>query len=757
MQYCIGVDLGTAYTAAAVARDGRVEIATLGTRAIEMPSVAFLREDGQLLFGEAAERRSVTEPTRVAREFKRRMGDSTSVLVGSTPFSAHALMGKLLVSVVSAVAEREGTAPDRVVVTYPANWGAYRLELLGQAIHQADIGDVGVVTEPEAAAAHYASTTRVVPGDTVAVYDLGGGTFDATVLRRLEGGFELLGQPHGIEQLGGVDFDEAVFRHVTANIGTNLNDLDPDDPAMVAAIARLRRDCVDAKEALSYDTATTIPVALPSHRGSVRLTRGELEQMIRPALADTVHMLERAVRSAAVAPADLKAVVLVGGSSRIPLVAQMLGEGLGRPVAIDVHPKHAVALGAARLAEAGVTGPAAAPAPVTARTPATAPGTAPGTTGPPPPPGTAPSPVGEPAGRGGPPWPPGPPAELPAGRPTPGRRRLLAIAGGVGALALDTAVALAAQGDGDGNEPGPSSVRSETTGATEPGGGTTSPGEPGGQGEGFVIFETDRGGLDAPIRSLWAMALDGSRPRRVVQTAGGDGHPTFSSNGRRLAYLHTESPDTPDADNSWQLMVSAPDGSGSHVLVDGVGRYFRPAWSPDDTAIVIPLEVDGQVDLWRIDANTGDREPVTDTPEPEFDPDWSPDGTRIVYRRDVGGDPEIFVLDVASGGETQLTSHPGYDSDPRWSPDGTHILFTSDVGGSNEEILSMRADGTDVRTLSNDPAKDHDAIWTSDGTTIIFVSERDGGDVEIYAMSPDGEDQRRLTDNPGYDGVPDAN
>ena len=108
MGYTLGVDLGTTYTAAAVYRDGRVEIATLGNRAAAIPSVVLLREDEEVLTGDAANRRGVTEPDRVAREFKRRVGDTTPIFLGGAPYSAETLMGKLLRSVVDEVSSTRG-------------------------------------------------------------------------------------------------------------------------------------------------------------------------------------------------------------------------------------------------------------------------------------------------------------------------------------------------------------------------------------------------------------------------------------------------------------------------------------------------------------------------------------------------------------------------------------------------------------------------------------------------------------------------
>lgn len=365
MGYVLGIDLGTTFTAAAVQRDGSAQIASLGSRGAAIPSVVLLREDETVLTGEAAERRSMTEPDRVAREFKRRLGDTTPILLAGTPYSAEALTSRLLRWVVEEVEVREGGPPDAITVTYPANWGAYKIDLLNQAVRMADVGvPVTLITEPVAAAISYATQQRLDVGGVIAVFDLGGGTFDAAVLRRTDDGFEILGAPEGIERLGGIDFDAAVFAHVARTIGDSLTELDENDPAAQNAVARLRADCVEAKEALSSDTDASIPVFLPNLQTEVRLTRAEFESMIRPSLVDAIDALRRALRSADVAPEAVAAVLLVGGSSRIPLVAQLVGAELGRPVAVDAHPKHSVAIGAALAAGAGVIG-SVSPAPAT--------------------------------------------------------------------------------------------------------------------------------------------------------------------------------------------------------------------------------------------------------------------------------------------------------------------------------------------------------------------------------------------------------
>lgn len=356
----IGVDLGTTFSAAAVFRDGRAEIASLGTRGAAIPSVVVLHAQGDVLIGEAAEHRAVSDPTRTAREFKRRLGDPVPIVLGGTPYGAEALMGHLLRYMVDRVVEQEGAPPAKTIVTHPANYGPYKLDLLREAVRLADVGPVEFLTEPEAAAIEYAQRERLEPGQVVAVYDFGGGTFDAAVLRKTAAGFELLGTPEGMERVGGIDFDQAVLAHVDASLGGLVAETDATEPVALAALARLRDDCRVAKEALSTDTDAAIPVMLPHVQTEVRLTRPEFEAMIAPRVAETIASLERAIRSAAVDAGQVNKVLLVGGTSRIPLVAQMVRESTGLAVAVDAHPKFVIALGAATAAGASLE-PVAAP------------------------------------------------------------------------------------------------------------------------------------------------------------------------------------------------------------------------------------------------------------------------------------------------------------------------------------------------------------------------------------------------------------
>src|SRR5581483_10811604 len=363
-RYALGVDLGTTYTAAAVLRDGRAEIVTFGHRSTSLPSVIYGGDDA-VLVGEPADRRRTTEPERVAREFKRRMGDPTPTMLGGRPWSAELLTSELLQAVVAQVVADQGGAPASIVLTHPANWGPYKLEVLREDVRICGLDGVVMVAEPVAAATYYATEARVADGTAIAVYDLGGGTFDATVVRRDGDAFRVLGEPRGIERLGGIDFDEAVFAFVLDAAGIDLDALDPGDPTTMGALAQLRRDCVEAKEALSQYTVVNIGVLLPSAQRQVRITRTEFEHLVQPLVDRSVTTLARAIDEAG---DGVRSVLLVGGSSRVPLVGRRIAEGLRLPVSIDAHPKHSVALGAAIVAAR-----VAAPAPSPAVEPATAP------------------------------------------------------------------------------------------------------------------------------------------------------------------------------------------------------------------------------------------------------------------------------------------------------------------------------------------------------------------------------------------------
>jgi formylglycine-generating enzyme required for sulfatase activity/actin-like ATPase involved in cell morphogenesis len=489
MNYGLGIDLGTTFTAAAVYRDGSVRPVTLGHRSGAVPSAVFARNDGSFAYGEEAATLLLGEPRQGIREPKRRIGLRDPIDLGIRDAPADELLAGYLAWVVTRVAAAEGAPPGRVVLTYPAVWGAAKLEVFQAVAAQAGLAGASFMTEPHAAAVSLHADEAIPTGALVGVYDLGGGTFDAAVLRRTAAGFELVGTPEGVEHLGGVDFDETLFHHVRLSLGSRW-DAAERDPNFPVAVAALRREVVAAKELLSEEADVDIPVMLPGAATSIRVSRPEFEMLIRPTVDETVGVLRRALRSAQVDPGQLTAVLLAGGSARIPLVGEAVRAALGRAT-VPADPKYAVARGAALLASEGAveTAPFRAPEPPPVPPPPVLP---------PAPPSAAAAGSGAPAsaadaaavGAGaiavgaaaadrrvasrpaG-----GSPPMRPVGEDGPKRRGVLALVG-IGAVAAlvagGVAFALSRGGDDDGGQ--------VATATTEEGSGTTSTG--GGDGPG---------------------------------------------------------------------------------------------------------------------------------------------------------------------------------------------------------------------------------------------------------------------------------
>lgn len=372
MSYTLGLDLGTTSSAAAVNDGSVVRMLSVDHSAAVVPSVVHLDADGTILVGSAAERRAISDPGGVAREFKRRFGDPQPLILSGTPVAANDLMVEVASALVTIATEQLGETPERLVVCHPANWGSYKLGLLSDTLNNSSLPPHTLISEPEAAAIHYASQERVGDGEVIAVYDLGGGTFDAVVLRKTErdpSGWEMLGEPRGIERLGGIDFDLAVLTHVIGALDLDLDSFDSEDASNQAAMTRFRAECREAKHALSSDVSATVPVLLPGYNETVRITRREFEQLIDPAIGRTIDTLEVAVTTTGLEFGAIDRILLVGGSTRVPLVAARLSAATNRPIKSDAHPKHAMALGAA--AHAGAATAVVEAQPTTPSLPAT--------------------------------------------------------------------------------------------------------------------------------------------------------------------------------------------------------------------------------------------------------------------------------------------------------------------------------------------------------------------------------------------------
>ena len=346
----LALDYGTTYTTGAIAADGRVELVEVDGSP-RVPSGVWVDDQGTLVVGQAAERQATLAPERHERSPKRHLGEAVPLLLGDHEVPVvEAVAATMQAVAAEALRRRGGEAPAEVRLTHPAAWGRARKEALVEAARRAGLGPLVLLPEPVAAAAHFG--TGLAPGAHVAVYDLGGGTFDAAVLRRTAAGFALAGPPGGIDPLGGEDLDHLVYAH----LGRALAAADPGaweelssspERAWRRAAAELLAEARRAKEALSRDAAYRAYVPAPADR-DLRLTREELEDLVRPELARTVEELAATVAAAGLRPAQLAGLYLAGGQSRTPLVARMVAERLGQVPKVLDEPKAVVVLGAAR-------------------------------------------------------------------------------------------------------------------------------------------------------------------------------------------------------------------------------------------------------------------------------------------------------------------------------------------------------------------------------------------------------------------------
>ena len=397
----IGIDFGTTRSAGAMAEasgadagrahsSGSAGSGGSGVSSLEvegnrwLPSTVALSPDGELLVGTAAEQLASTHPDRIERTPKEALGHPAPLLLGGTPVDARDAVAAVLAPLVAEGTLRaNGRPPAAAVLTHPVRWADARRAALVDAARRAGLTEVSLVEEPVAAAAHYLGAGTAVPdvasGGHVAVYDLGGGTFDAAVLQRTDTGFDVVGVPGGDERIGGERFDHLLFTWFGQHLAESAPDVwemlhTSDERAWRHAAVELRAQARRAKEALSSYTSTQVFV--PSADVEILVNRSQFEAMIVDDIEHTIEVFADTVTAAGIRPADLAAVYLVGGSSRIPLVVQLVAELVGAAkVTTRDEPKSVVSLGAARLAAIRQTRRSAqiAPAPAAGAPPALAP------------------------------------------------------------------------------------------------------------------------------------------------------------------------------------------------------------------------------------------------------------------------------------------------------------------------------------------------------------------------------------------------
>ncbi len=355
MSYALGIDLGTTFTAAAVFEGGAGSPVDLGGRGdrLETPTAVFVEDDrSQWRFGVAALAAAEAEPGRLVTGFKRDIGRAQPLLVDGQSIAPAELMLALLEEVLGIVTAGQGSSPNHVTLTHPANWGLHRQGELRHIAEAAGLVAAGLLPEPDATAVFHAATRPVAPGSLFAVYDLGGGTFDVSLLRKTPDRFELIGPSHGIEDLGGLDFDDRLWSMVTDRVGQAWFSADDGSTEANQRALALEQAVTRGREELSDRETVDIEVPLADRSETVTITREEFEAAALGLVDRTIDLVARSCSANDVDPSQLSAVILTGGTSRTPLIARRLREELGVDVTSEPQPKYSVCLGAAVTAAA---------------------------------------------------------------------------------------------------------------------------------------------------------------------------------------------------------------------------------------------------------------------------------------------------------------------------------------------------------------------------------------------------------------------
>ncbi|WP_432836887.1 Hsp70 family protein [Dactylosporangium sp. CA-092794] len=344
----LAIDLGTCHTVAVVHRGDEAPRALLFDGSPVMPSGIYADEHGRLTVGRDAERLSQLAPERF-EPFPKRSIDEGAVLLGQVEVTVVEMLASLLRRAAEESLQAGVNPVGSTVLTCPADWGGQRRGVLLEAARAANLGPVVLVDEPIAAATYCLRVLgqQVAPLQSLAVFDFGGGTLDVSVVRREFDGLRVLGVG-GLDDLGGVDIDAALVGHLGQLINLRYPELwqrlsNPDSTAAHRDRRELWTEVRAAKEMLSR--AASAPVHLPGTDEALHLTREELERVAGPLVDRAVDETRRVLERAGVDVRQLAGLFLVGGSSRIPLVASRLHARFGVAPVVPEQPELPVAYG----------------------------------------------------------------------------------------------------------------------------------------------------------------------------------------------------------------------------------------------------------------------------------------------------------------------------------------------------------------------------------------------------------------------------
>jgi len=343
----LGIDLGTTFSCMAIMEAGKPIVIPNAEGGRTTPSVVAFTKEGERLVGSLAKRQAITNPTRTIHSIKRRMGSSEKVKIDDKQYTPQEISAMVLQKMKIDAEAYLGEKITRAVITVPAYFNDAQRQATKDAGKIAGLEVLRIINEPTASALAYGIDKE--HDATVLVYDLGGGTFDVSILTLGDGVFEVKATS-GNNHLGGDDFDQRVMDWLIEEFRKKEGiDLKSDPIAM----QRLRDAAENAKIELSQTMKTTInlPYITSTPSGpkflDIDLTRAKLEQLIGDLVELTVQPVRQALSDAKMKPEQIDHVLLVGGSTRVPLVQETIRKILGKDPDKGINPDECVALGAA--------------------------------------------------------------------------------------------------------------------------------------------------------------------------------------------------------------------------------------------------------------------------------------------------------------------------------------------------------------------------------------------------------------------------
>ncbi|MER7460354.1 molecular chaperone DnaK [Micromonospora sp. NPDC126480] len=348
MARAVGIDLGTTNSCVSVLEGGEPTVIANAEGSRTTPSIVAFARNGEVLVGEVAKRQAVTNPDRTIRSVKREIGTNWSVDIDGKKYTPQEISARTLMKLKRDAEAYLGEQITDAVITVPAYFNDGQRQATKEAGEIAGFNVLRIVNEPTAAALAY-GLDKGSKEQTVLVFDLGGGTFDVSLLELAEGVVEVK-STSGDNQLGGDDWDQRIIDHLVKTFrGEHGIDLSQDKMAM----QRLKEAAEKAKIELSAATTTNINLpyitagaAGPLHL-DVTLTRAEFQRMTQDLLDRCKGPFEQAVKDAGIKVADVDHVILVGGSTRMPAVTDLVKQLTGKEPNKGVNPDEVVAVGAA--------------------------------------------------------------------------------------------------------------------------------------------------------------------------------------------------------------------------------------------------------------------------------------------------------------------------------------------------------------------------------------------------------------------------